>query len=300
MSSRKPTALLNKTKVDTQSKATATSSNFLKPTASSAQKSTPRCVTGNDQKTEKPKSAVRRLNSGKDLEQSKLESIASSSQQSTSGCSNLNDKKREKPAVQVRNSTFDLETQYEDAYNDYLLAMMYQQIAKKQSREVKQKMSEQLAAQAESLYKDKIELQRLEMQQKIAEEEKNIDANTNKLQVLLLEFKKKCEEWNLEESMSLVVDVLKVMEDRVVLQNILVVDADQVDNQLSSLSAELMKLLRSCDNQDKIHELAEKLQTTLCLKEELIKKETLSKQQMIDLAGLIMKALSDHFAAQQE
>lgn len=188
----------------------------------------------------------------------------------------------------------DLEEEAEDAYNDYLLAMMNNSIIKTHSERIKTSLSDQLAIQREALYEDKLKLQKLEMEVEIKEEIKKIEVTAENLRKQLTEFHNACERKQFEKSMQALLAVLSGVKNRVVLQNVSV-DDDVVKN-LDFVSAELDKILMSSGDVNQIREVAEKLQTTLSLKEDVIKRITESEDRCVELVALIMKTLSNYYA----
>lgn len=206
------------------------------------------------------------------------------------------------PDATLINSDGEWEQEYDDAYayNDYLLALMKNQIAKRDLARVKHELGDQLAIQIELLYKDKLEVQRLETEANIQAETEKISAKGEKAQKMLEEFQAACKKSDFEKSLNVVVDVLSGVKDRVVLENVVEGSTDEMVNQLSVVSAELEKLLRSSGSQDKVQDLAEKLQSALCLKEEVIKKDKQTKELLVELGAVLMKTLSDYFAEQFE
>lgn len=191
-----------------------------------------------------------------------------------------------------------LEQELQDTYNDYLLALMKNHIVKQQFEEVKTVLGDQLAIEREALAKDKLELQRLEMEHKIELEKRRITTATENLQKQLQDLKKACDTYQFEKSANAVIEVLSEVGNRVVLENVVADDPDEIVKQMDFLSAELRKILGFNENRDKIRELAESLQTTLCLKEQIINKNAELQENSVELGSLLMKALSNYFANQ--
>lgn len=193
----------------------------------------------------------------------------------------------------------DWEQECDDAYNDYLQALFKQTIVKAKVTEVKNELSEQLASHSESLFKDKLEVQRLEMEEEIQKESSKIVEAIHLLKGELSGFKRICEDCNLEQSLDTLIELFNEVKDRVTLENVLQFnsqeDYDKLAANLSSVTMQLEKILKDCDKEDKLAQLAEQLQSILCLKEEVVNKEARMEKFHIDLGFLVLKNLSDYF-----
>lgn len=187
----------------------------------------------------------------------------------------------------------------EDAYNNYLLALIKKHTVSQHLMKVKQELGDQLAVQSELLYKDKLELQRLEMENEIETQSRKIVVKITNLQKVLEEFQALCEKSNIERFLNIVIEKLNEVKDRVVLENVICGDNDKIVEQLNVVSRALQKFLQKDENHDKLNDLAENLQTTLCLKKEFINKDKQLKEMLTELGVLLLKTLSDYFDLQR-
>lgn len=194
----------------------------------------------------------------------------------------------------------DWEQECDDAYNNYLQALLKQQIVQMNIARRKKGLSEQLVSHGEPLFKDKIELQCLEMEKEIEEENKKMPESVQLLKEELDEFKRTCEEYKIEQLLDRLNELFSRVKDRVTLEDILPFRSqeqyDKLTSQLESMTVQLGKILKQTESEAKLDQLAQQLQSVLCLKEEIVNKEMQMEQYDIKQGFLILKKLSDYFA----
>lgn len=195
----------------------------------------------------------------------------------------------------------DWEQECDDAYNDYLQALLKRQILEKNKAKVKEVLSSQLSFQSEQLYKDKLEVQRLEIEEETEKENVRIVELIKQLKEELDHFKQMCVKLEIEKSLDNVIELLSEAENRVMLENVLPLQTqehyDRLAVQLGSINVQLEKILKNSTEEGKLDELARQIENILRLKEEVANKEINLKELHYKMGFDILKTISDHFAA---
>lgn len=196
------------------------------------------------------------------------------------------------------------EQECDDAYNDYLQALFKQQILKMNIAKRKKELSKQLTSQSKPLFRDKIELQRLEMKAEIEKENNEIPEGVQLLKEELDGFEKMCEEFKIENLLDRLNEMFSEAKGRVTLENVLPFNSqeqyDILASRLISTTVHVEMILKQSENLAKLGQLTQELKSVLCLKEEVINKEMQMEQYDIKLGFLILKKLSDYFARIRE
>lgn len=194
----------------------------------------------------------------------------------------------------------DWEEKCDDAYNENLQALLKRQIMQQCVMKDREELSVQLAAQCEELFKDKLELQRLEFQIAKRELRNEVTRTVEELKAEFEEFSKTCEEGDLENQLNLIIDILCNIKDRVNFKNIAPPKTQEECERLKIIlqrnNVLLEKFRKTTPSEEKLEQLATNMQNILRLQDEIKNKGLHLEEMQINTLLMIFKGLSDFFA----